>query len=465
MFTKNKNVSVTDMTRGKPFGLILRFSLHMMLGNVFQQLYVVVDTAIVGQTLGLESLSAVGTCDWFVWLVTGIIQGLTQGFAVMISQEYGAGNQEALRKATGQSVILTAISGIFLTILSYALIPQFMELVKIPADTRPLSFSYVQVIFLGLPITAAYNIAAGILRALGDGKTPLVAMVAAALLNVVLDLFCILVLHWGIAGAAIATITAQLFAFVWCLIVLLRRRTIGLQKADMKLDLRRAKQLFLLGVPVAFQNFIIAAGGMAIQAIVNSFGIVFMAGYTATNKVCGVLEMAAVSYGSAMTTYAGQNLGAGEIRRVRQGTNIAAITAVITSVVIAGVVLLFARPILSIFINASQADAEEAMGFALRFLYFLCAGIAILYLLHIYRATLIGLGRSVLAMLSGLAECAMRLFAAFTLTKYVGSDGIFWGELLAWTGAVIMLVAAYIWCIRKISRKEQNTTKEIKNVL
>lgn len=450
-----KKTSVTDMTEGKPFGLILRFSLHMMLGSIFQQLYVVIDTAIVGQTLGLEALGAVGTCDWFIWLVTGIVTGLTQGFAVMISQEYGSGNREGLRRATGQSVTLTAICGLIITAAAVALVPKFMVWVNVPLETQPLSMAYTRAIFWGIPVTAAYNIAAGILRALGDGKTPLVAMIIAAILNVVLDLFCILVLQMGVAGAAVATVAAQFFAFAFCLAVLLKRKTIGVAKEDFRLEITRTKNLFVLGVPVAFQNFIIAAGGMVLQSIVNAFGIVFMAGYTATNKVCGVLEMAAVSYGSAMTTFAGQNLGAGKIQRIKKGVKVAVLTAVCTALVIGGLMMLAGKPVLGIFIDSSQASADEAMQFALRYLYIMCIFLVTLYMLHVYRATLIGLGKSVLGLLSGLAECAVRLFAAFTLTKIFGSDGIFFGEVLAWVGGMLLLVVVYYPYIHKLSKKMQ----------
>jgi len=441
------------MTTGKPFGLILRFSLHMMLGNIFQQLYIVVDTAIVGQTLGLKALSAVGTCDWFIWLITGIVTGLAQGFAVMISQEYGADNREGLRKSTGQSITLTAISGAVITIGSVFLVPVFMNWLNVPVDARPLSRAYATTIFLGIPVTAANNIAACILRALGDGKTPLIAMIISAVLNVALDLFCILVLDMGVVGAAVATILAQLFAFSFCLYVLLRRRTIGLLRKDLGLEASRTKNLFILGFPVAFQNVIIASGGMVLQYIVNSFGIIFIAGYTATNKVCGVLEMAAVSYGSAMTTFAGQNLGAGKLERIKRGVTVAAFTAVCTALVIGGVMILAGKPILSIFIDASQPSAGEAMEFARRYLNIMCIFLLTLYLLHVYRATLIGLGKSVLGLLSGIAECVIRLCAAFLLTNAIGSDGIFFGEVLAWVAGGGLLVAVYYPYMRKLEKK------------
>lgn len=441
------------MTQGKPLGLIFKFAMHLMLGNVFQQLYVVVDTAIVGNVLGFTALGAVGTCDWLVWFIIGLIQGITQGFSVLISMEFGAGSKEGLRRSTGESVTLTAISAVGLTVLAAVLARSLLRLIRVPDEILDASYSYLLIIVLGIPVTAAYNMSAAVLRALGDGKTPLTAMIIASLLNVGLDYFAILVLRMGVAGAAAATVAAQLAAAVFCVIRLMKAKTIGMARTDLALERTRVKKLLGLGLPLAFQNSVIAGGGLIVQAIVNGFGTVFLAGYTATNKIFGILEGAGMCYGTSVTTYAGQNLGAAKMDRIRRGVLSAALTAVLTSLGIGIVMILCGKPVLGIFITGAASEAAEAMGYAYRYLFLSCCFLWVLYLLHVYRSALIGFGKSVLAMASGGVEFVMRVCAALFLTKAIGGEGIFWGEVLAWAGAVLLLMPAYFVTYRGLEKE------------
>ena len=299
-----------NMTEGKPLKLIVAFAIPLMLGNVFQQLYTVVDTMIVGQALGVGALAALGAADWLNWMVLSTVQGFAQGFSIRMSHEFGAGTYDKLRKTVANSILLAAFSSVLLLVISQAVARPILELLQTPDEIIGNSLIYLRIMFAGIPVVMAYNILASILRSLGDGKTPLYAMVMAALINVVLDLIFVLVFHWGIAGAAGATVIAQICSGVFCLAAILRLPILTFSKEDFRMEGRLCLHLMKLGLPMAFQNAIISVGGMIVQFVVNGFGVLFIAGFTATNKLYGILEVAATSYGYAMVTYSGQNLGA-----------------------------------------------------------------------------------------------------------------------------------------------------------
>ena len=441
-----------NMTEGKPVSLILTFALPLMAGNVFQQLYTVVDTMVVGKFLGVSALAAIGASDWLNWMMLGIIQGFTQGFAILMAQEFGAQKTERLRKVIGSSGILSLFSALFLVMMGQLAARPVLELLQTPETIINNSLLYLRIMFAGIPIVMAYNLFACILRSLGDGKTPLQAMLVASATNIVLDLVFVIVFRWGIAGAAVATLIAQLVSGIYCLYHIRKIDFLTMQKADFVLQAGLCGKLMLLGCPMAFQNCIIAVGGMIVQFVVNSFGVLFIAGFTATNKLYGVLEIAATSYGYAMITYVGQNLGAGKIKRIRQGLRAALGIAVATSVVIAGVMLVFGRFILGAFISGTPEEVEQTMNVAYLYLSIMSVCLPILYILHVIRSTIQGMGNTVLPMLSGIMEFAMRTLAALLLPLWLGETGIFFAEIAAWAGADIVLVISYFVISSKIER-------------
>ena len=352
------NNRTLDMTAGKPASLILSFALPLMLGNVFQQLYTVVDTAVVGKALGVRALAALGAADWLNWLMLSMVQGLTQGFAILMAQAFGARQMDKLRLSIGASGILAATGAVILLALGQLLVVPVLTLLKTPGDIMPGSVLYLRVMFGGIPIVMAYNLFACILRSLGDGKTPLYAMVVASIVNIGVDLLFVLVFHWGIAGAAVATLVAQVCAAVLCLLQLRKLSELRLSRQDFKPDGKLLWRLLKLGSPMAMQNAIISIGGMIVQAVVNGFGVVFIAGITATNKLYGILEIAALSYGYAMITYTGQNLGAGNITRIRSGTRAALGISLVTSGIIAAVMIGFGKWIVGCFISGTPQEIQ-----------------------------------------------------------------------------------------------------------
>ncbi len=439
-----------NMTEGKPFALILTFALPLMAGNVFQQLYTVVDTMVVGKHLGVSALAALGAADWMNWMMLGIVQGFTQGFGILMAQEFGAGQYERLKKVIGGSAVLALLSALLLVALGQLSITPVLGLLQTPGDILGDTSLYLRIMFAGIPIMMAYNLFACILRSLGDGRTPLHAMVVASLTNIALDLLFVMVFQWGIPGAAVATLIAQLVSSLYCLRHILRLELFKLCFRDFRLGKALCGKLLLLGFPMAFQNCIIAVGGMIVQFVVNGFGVIFIAGYTATNKLYGMLEIAATSYGYAMITYVGQNLGAGKSSRIRQGMRSAVAIAIATSVAIALVMLVFGKPILGCFISGTPEEAAVAMDAAYAYLAILSLCLPILYILHVTRSAIQGMGNTLLPMASGIAEFVMRTAIALLLPLVIQETGIYIAEVAAWAGADLVLVISYFALARKL---------------
>lgn len=446
---------IKNMTTGSPMKLLFQFALPLMMGNVFQQLYTAVDTAVVGKGLGVDALAALGAADWLNWMILGMVQGLTQGFAILMAQSFGANQFEHLRKVVGNTIVLSAISAVILMALGEAAVAPILRLMKTPEEIMPGALVYLRVMYGGIPIVMAYNLLACILRSLGDSKTPLNAMIVASFVNIGLDLLFVLVFHWGIAGAAAATIIAQGLSAVYCGIRVSKIEILRLTRSHFKLDLRLSGRLFSLGSPMALQNGIIAVGGLIVQMVVNTWGVIFIAGYTATNKLFGILEIAATSYGYAMVTYVGQNLGAGNISRIKKGVRAANGLGFATSLVISAIMLLFGKFLLGMFLSGDPADVSAAMSIAYEYLTVMSICLSALYYLHVIRSTLQGLGNTVLPMVSGIVELVMRLVIVLILPGIIGQMGIFLSEVSAWFGADIVLLISYLFTIHGISRKTE----------
>ena len=443
---------ITNMTEGSPSKLIITFALPLMVGNIFQQLYTVIDTMVVGRALGVSALAALGATDWLNWLFSGLVQGFAQGFSILMAQEFGSGNYKRLRKVIFNSLILSVICSLLILVISQACAHPILTLLHTPDDIMDNSLLYLRIIFLGMPVIMAYNLSASILRSLGDSKTPLHAMIAASITNIVLDLIFVLVFHWGIAGAAIATLLAQLLSSVYCFYFIRRIEILKTAKEELVMEKAICGKLLLLSSPIAFQNTVIFIGGMIVQSVVNSFGVLFIAGFTATNKLYGILESAATSYGYSMSTYAGQNLGAGNIKRIRKGVRSAMLIALATSFTISFIMLLLGRYILTWFLSGDPAQIEAALEIAYHYLAIMSLFLSTLYLLYIIRSTLQGTGDTFMPFVSGIAEFVMRVGAALILPRFLGQDGIFYAEILAWIGADVILLGAYIYHVCQWSR-------------
>ena len=451
------------MTEGNPFPILLSFALPLMAGNVFQLMYTFVDTAVVGKYLGVSALAALGSVEYLNWLSFGIIGGLTQGFSIKMAQDFGARNEQSLKKAIGNSIVLSVLSSIVLLIAGFLAAKPILRLMHTPEEILPLSVLYIHILFCGIPASFAYNLFAGLIRSLGNSKTPLHAMIMSSLLNIVLDFVFVLCFHWGIAGAAFATIIAQTAAALFCFIYVIRIPAARFSRNDLKPDFKLCSYLFKLGLPMAIQNSIIAFGGMIVEVIVNSFGVAFIASYVAVTKLYGLLEIAATSFGFALMTYTGQNLGAKKIDRISSGTWIGLVIGLSCSLVISTTMIIFGKQILSMFISGPQELYEQVMQTAYFYLKIMCVCLPLLYILWLTRCVIQGLGNTFIPMVSGIAEFVMRTGSALLLPVFFASTGVLMAEVLAWLGADFILVPGIIYMMHKMHIQYKHEFSEKNN--
>ena len=434
----------TNMTQGKPTQLLLGFAIPLMFGNVFQQFYTVADTVIIGRGVGMHALAALGCVDWLCWMLTSSIQGFSQGFSIRVSQKYGEGNLNEMKIFIAQSAILVVVLAAFYLIFGQLTLALFFKLIRVPADIYGMAEIYMRVLLMGIPAIIFLNYCSAILRAIGDSKTPLKAMVIASILNIILDFIAIFVLHLGIASAAIATVIAQCISGLICILKIKNTEILHFGKAELKKNAVIIKDLIRLGIPSAAKNITIGIGGMTVQSVVNGFGTGFIAGFTATNKLFGLLEIAAVSYGYAVTTYVGQNYGAKQYKRIQEGVRSAMFLATITSVLIAVCMFLFGRELTSMFISPEIPElVAEAKYISYSYLCTLSVFLPVLYLLYIFLSALQGMGHTFITFVSGILELILRVTVSCIIVWTGYQTGIFGAEIAAWIGTSIFLFLHY----------------------
>ena len=415
-----------DMTEGSPVRHILIFALPIVAGNLLQQVYSLVDTVVVGRVEGVTALAAVSSSGWLDWMMLSIAMGLAQGFAIQIAQSFGARDTAQLRRAAGQSVMLAAVGTVLLELVAQLSLQPMLILMDTPEETFALTRLYLRIVFGGLPFVMGHNLAAGFLRSLGDSRTPLMAMASSAVTNIVLDILFVAVLHWGVTGVAVATVFSQGMSCLVCLVAAVHQPLLHFARHDLRPDRSMIRRLLALGLPVAMQDCIISVGGIVLQTVVNGFGFIFMAGYSAASRLQGLIEIAGSSLGAGCSTFAGQNLGAGRLDRVRLGLRRSAQVGVLMALCVTGLMLLFGPALLSCFIEDSDpAVVEQVLGYAVRFLTVCVSFLPALYILFVYRSTLQGLGDTVIPMVSGFVELAMRISAALILPMLIGVWGVY----------------------------------------
>ena len=430
----------TSMTSGRPFRLLIRFALPLIIGSVFQQLYTITDAAIIGRGVGPQALAAVGAGDWILWMVVGAIQAMMQGFSIETATAYGQENEKRLVSAIWHSVVLAAVISAVMTAVSLLLMKPALNLLNTPADIMDGALTYLGILYTGCVIITAYQLAAALLRSFGDSRTPLYAMTAASLINIGLDLLFVYRFHMGIGGAAWATVIAQGAAALICIAKLRNQISLPLR---MEFRMETAVRLVRLGLPLAFQVVIIAAGGLALQNAVNQYGSVFVAGYTAANKMFGILESAGIAFGYGAASYTAQNLGAGKTERIPEGVRAGLLFSVLVSGFISVCMLVFGRSIMSLFVERSAQNYDMIIDTAYQYLSVMSYALLMLYMLHLYKSMLQGLGLTVQSMISGIVELAARIILVFTLPGLIGSAGIFIAEIGAWIGAALYLMLTY----------------------
>lgn len=436
-----------DMTKGSPMRLILGFAVPLLFGLIFQQFYSMVDTIIVGKYLGVDALAAVGATGSVNFLIIGFCMGVCSGFAIPVAQEFGARHEENLRRYVANCVWLSIIFAVVMAVVVSALCRTILEVMRTPANIIDGSYNYIFIIFLGIPITYLYNMTAAILRSLGDSRTPVIFLVMAAIINIFLDLLCIIVFRMGVAGAAVATVVSQAIAGLSCLIFMYKKFPIlRLSKDEWRWKRQFAGKLCGMGIPMGLQYSITAVGSVVLQSAVNGIGSAAVAAVTAGGKLNLMLICPFDAMGSTMATYGGQNVGAGELERVDRGLKSCIILGVIYSMIATAVVYIAGRYLLLLFLDANETAILDNANVFIRTnaLFFI-----FLALVNIVRFLIQGMGYSKLAVFAGAFEMLARGLMGFALVPMFGFGAVCFANPLAWVFADIFLIPAYIHVRKK----------------
>lgn len=441
----------TDMTMGKPFKMILNFTIPVFIGNIFQQFYSMVDAIIVGKFVGTKGLAAVGATGTITFLILGFLMGLTAGFTVLTSQKFGAGKMEEMRQTVGNAAVLSAIVSAVMTAVSMLGMRALLVFMHTPADIFDDAYTYIMIICGGIFAQVLYNILASILRALGNSRTPLYFLIISAVLNIILDLVFIIVFHWGAPGAAWATVISQGISGILCLLYIVKYvPELRLKKSDWKLRGNLVKSQISVGIPMGLQFSITAIGTMMVQSALNMLGSYHVAAFTAGNKIENIFTQAYVALGTAMATYNAQNIGAGKLERVRDGFRKANIIGIGYSI-ITGIVLVTVGKYLSyLFISDNAAEVIPMVDTYLR-----CVGMFLipLHFVNVLRNGIQGMGYGILPMMAGVAELAGRGVTAVIAAERMSYFGTCMASPMAWIIASALLIGMYFYVMKDMKKK------------
>lgn len=448
-----------DMTQGSPLKLILGFAIPVILGNLFQNAYNMVDSAIVGRFLGVDALAAVGSAGGVIFLIIGFCMGTTAGFTIPISQAFGAKDIKLLKRYMGNSVLTAAAISVAMSVITCILCGNILTWMNTPANVYDEAYAYLFIIFAGIPATVLYNMVSSVMRSVGDSKTPLYFLIMSSGLNILLDLFCIIVLKQGAAGAAMATVISQLVAGIASLIYFVHKfHEILPEREDWKPVPSCIKRLCAIGMPMGLQYSVTAIGSVILQSSVNSLGSLVMAAVTAANRINGLFACPTDGLGATLATYSGQNLGAGKPDRIRKGLRVSIIIGCVY-VTIAWIVLyLVSNRIIMCFIEPGQT---EVIAHARQLLLFNASFFYCLVFINTTRFLIQGIGYSSLAIVSGLMEMVARAAAGLFIIPALGYLGVCLASPLAWVLADIFLFFAYHYVMRKTEERLKNETLTI----
>ena len=436
-----------DMTKGSPTRIILGFTLPLFLGNVFQQFYNMADTIIVGQFVGTGALAAVGSTGTIMFLITGFATGLGTGFTILTAQRFGAGDMKGMRRSVFTAAVLTVIVSVLVTAVSVIFMHPLLDLMQTPADIYDDAYAYIIVIMWGLAAQMLYNLLSALLRAIGNSKMPLYFLILAAVLNVILDLVFIINFKMGTAGAAYATVISQGISGLLCLLYIVKAVPIfRLSRRDMVMDGKMMAEQLKVGLPMALQFSITAIGSIMVQTSLNMLGSTLVAAYTAAGKIEQILTQAYVALGTAMANYSAQNVGAGDIPRIRQGFRAATIWGSVYSVAAGVLIMTVGKYLTYLFVSEDAAMLLDSVD-----LYLKCIGFFFipLNIVNAYRNGLQGLGYGLLPMTAGVAELAGRGVIAVISARYSSYFGICMTGPAAWVLAGGLLVVLYFYIVKK----------------
>ena len=438
-----------NLTEGNPAKLIVLFTIPLLIGNIFQQFYNMTDMVIVGRTLGVNALAAVGCTGSIIFLVLGFTVGLTSGLSIVTAQRFGSHDEAGVRKSLTIGILITLAVTLVLTTVSVLMARPILELMRTPPEIIEDAHDFVVIIFAGMAASMMFNLLSNTIRALGDSKTPLFFLMFTCALNIILDFTFILVFRSGVAGAALATIISQFIAGSLCIVYIKKRLPIlHLSRADWNISGWEVLQCAKMAFPMAFQMSIIAIGAVVLQFALNQLGEISVAAFSTAQKIDAIAMLPMNSFGVTMATYTAQNYGAGKIDRIKKGVLQCSIISVSFSIVVGLVNILAGYQLASLFVGS---NAPEVSGLVQTYLIINGSQYFLLAMLFIFRFTLQGLGKGVMPTVAGIMELLMRMFAALILSSYFGFAGACWSGPLAWLGACIPLAIAFFTVMRQFS--------------
>ncbi len=451
-----------DMTKGNVFNIILGFAIPLLLGMLFQQFYSMVDTIIVGKYLGVSALASVGSTGSINFMIIGFCMGVCNGFAIPVAQKFGAGNFKKLRKYVFNSGFLAIVFSVVMTLIVCVFCRQILIAMRTPEDIIQGAYSYIYVIFLGIPATYLYNLLSGIIRSLGDSKTPLFFLIISSIINIILDLFLIIYMHMGVTGAAWATVIAQAVSGILCLIYMRKKYSVlKFESDELKIDGYCIRRLCYMGVPMGLQYSITAIGSVILQAAVNGLGSIIVAAVTAAGKISMFLCCPFDALGSTMATYTGQNIGAGKLERISEGIKKSMIIGSVYSIVALMISVFFGKSLALLFVNENEieilAKVSENLIIVAAFYIPLC-------IVNVVRFTIQGMGYSTFAILAGVCEMIARALCGFILVPIFGYVAVCLASPVAWIFADAFLIPAYKYVINKSKCEMKIKLVEAKNI-
>ncbi len=446
----------TNMTKGSPYRLMIAFSVPLIFGNIFQQFYSMVDTIVVGRFVGVGALAAVGVTSGFNFMVIGFAQGLTMGFSVIVSQKYGAKDYANMKKAYAMGICCSLLCSLVVSFLFTIFSKPLLLLVRTPQDIIDDANIYISVIYVGLTAVIYYNLFSSILRAVGDSKSPLIFLLLASVLNIVLDLVLVIVVPLGCAGVAIATVVSQLVSAVCCyLYMTVKYPMFRLSREDFRLDTFLCRRLLKIGLPGALQFSVCAIGVVIVQAAINNFGSDTVASYSVGTKIENVITVVYPVLGMAISTYAGQNLGAGDCRRITEGFRASVVLMVAATVFTMLLAHLVAEPLAYLFVDRNTTDPkiiEDCVFYVETISYFFL----FLGSIFIFRTGCQGLGSGTVPMISSISELVIRALTAFTLPSMFGYLGVVLSSPFAWVAAGVICPVCYKFLMNSIRKQLTN---------
>lgn len=425
-----ENKFLKDMTKGTPWKLLLQFAVPLFIGNIFQQLYNMVDSIIVGNFVGPNALGAIGTTNSLNFLFFSLVAGLSVGIGIIVAQFFGSNNEEKVKDTIGNAIWIVLISSVIMACIGFFVAKPVLKLLRTDKVILGDATAYLKVTSIGICCTGLYNGVSSILRALGDSKTPLIFLIFASLVNVVLDLWFVLGLGWGVVGAGVATAFSQFLSAVTCIFYAYKSNTyFRLKKKNLKLNSYIVEKSLRLGIPVALQNSLIAFSLIVLQAIVNGYGATFTTAFTVISRIETLVQQPFMSLGAAVSTYTGQNLGAGKTDRVVKGFNSSNVMNVIFSAVVLVLFWTFTSPIVSIFGKDAEVLRIASDGLRITSCFYVFLG-----LIYTTRNVLNGAGDAMFSLFTGIVECIGRVGFAYPLTliPFLGSYGVFVATGITW---------------------------------